>query len=292
MTGATTTTTSVTNTAVFGDVGGHLEELESQLTSLGCDVISGKIPAGLEICQVGDLIHRGPHSHGVLALVDRFLRNSPGRWHQLVGNHEAQYLHPVGPAFQWPEEDTLDTQDVALLRDWWAAGSIKTAHHVPTPGPGTIITHAGVTTGFAMAVNQAIGWLSVTADDMTQAINDLPRGKESPLWTPGIMLTGEPTPNAGPLWAAAGSEVAPGWFWAQAAGEPHWDQVHGHSSVVDWDKRRWWCGPVIADQCTLDFDRRHATFRAYAGRTITGIDPGHGKRPARSWAPLLLQHRD
>lgn len=44
------------------------------------------------ICQVGDLIHKGPDSSAVVALVDQIIDSNPGRWVQLLGNHEAQYL--------------------------------------------------------------------------------------------------------------------------------------------------------------------------------------------------------
>ena len=87
--------------AVIGDVGGHLSELRRELVRLGADEETGELPADLTIVQVGDLVHRGPDSAGVVRLVDRHLRARPGQWIQLVGNHEAQYL--TAPAFAWPE---------------------------------------------------------------------------------------------------------------------------------------------------------------------------------------------
>jgi hypothetical protein len=33
--------------------------------------------------------------------------------------------------------------------------------------------------------------------------------------------------------------------------------------------------------------RRHAT-AIVEGRRIIGIDPGHGRRPAKTWAPLVV----
>ncbi|OLT20517.1 hypothetical protein BJF81_04305 [Ornithinimicrobium sp. CNJ-824] len=139
----------VTRTAIIGDVGGHLAELEAALTDLGADPATGTLPEDLEVVQLGDLVHRGPDSPGVLALVARFLDASPGRWHQLTGNHEAQYLRPGGPAFDWPAQDRLDDEHADLLRSWWEQDLVRVAHHVPTPGPGTLVTHAGVTPGFA-----------------------------------------------------------------------------------------------------------------------------------------------
>lgn len=281
-------------TAVIGDVGGHLAELETALTDLGADPATGTLPEDIEVVQLGDLVHRGPDSPGVLALVARFLDASPGRWHQLVGNHEAQYLRPGGPAFDWPAQDRLDDEHADLLRHWWEEDLMKVAHHVPTDGPGTIVTHAGVTPGFAIMVHQGVATAGVSSADMTETLNDLPRAHpEDALWSPGVMLTGHPSPVAGPLWAAASEELYPAWFWSQGAGPMPWDQVHGHSSVVDFanpNVRQWRCDLVVRDKCTADPIARHVTFRQYSGRTITGVDPCHGIMPARTWAPLVLHH--
>lgn len=79
--------------AVLGDVGGHLAALRAELTRLGVpDGGDGPIPADLTVVQVGDLVHRGPESDAVVALVDRHLSATPRRWLQVVGNHEAFYL--------------------------------------------------------------------------------------------------------------------------------------------------------------------------------------------------------
>ena len=85
--------------AVIGDVGGHAHDLWAEVERLGGDPRSGRLPDDLVVVQVGDLVHRGPHSEEVVAVVDRFLQRSPDRWLQLVGNHEAQYLRE--PAFEW-----------------------------------------------------------------------------------------------------------------------------------------------------------------------------------------------
>lgn len=141
-------------TAVIGDVGGHADELARVLLSLGANVATGTLPDGVNVVQVGDLIHRSPHSMAVLTLVNRFLASCPDQWTQLIGNHEAQYLRPGGPTFSWPEILDVDGQD--MLHDWWDTGRMVVAAHVPTPGSGTIITHAGLTPGFALATHQDV----------------------------------------------------------------------------------------------------------------------------------------
>ena len=93
--------------AVIGDVGGHLAALRFELFRLGADPHTGTLPPGLTVVQVGDLVHRGPDSEGVVALVDRYLREQPGQWIQIVGNHEAFYL--TEPMFHWRERVTEAT---------------------------------------------------------------------------------------------------------------------------------------------------------------------------------------
>lgn len=147
----------IARTAIIGDVGGHADALAGALTDLGADVEAGILPEGLNIVQVGDLVHRGPDSMGVLAIVERFLNNSPGRWAQLVGNHEAQYLRPGGPTFEgYP---AIEATDQELLNHWWETDQMVIAAHIPTPGPnnlpgGTVVTHAGVTPGFSFMAHQ------------------------------------------------------------------------------------------------------------------------------------------
>jgi Calcineurin-like phosphoesterase len=109
--------------AVIGDVGRHLEELRTELRRLGADTETGHLPSDLSIIQVGDLVHRGPASEGVLALVDGYLNQQSTQWVQLVGNHEAHYLRD--PVFDWPER--LSPRSRNTLRRWWAAGQMRVA---------------------------------------------------------------------------------------------------------------------------------------------------------------------
>lgn len=80
--------------AVIGDVAGHADELATALVSLGADPLTLGLPAGLTVVQVGDLVHRGPDSSGVLDIVERVLQAQPEQWVQLVGNHEGTYVSP------------------------------------------------------------------------------------------------------------------------------------------------------------------------------------------------------
>lgn len=272
MIGTSDTTTPDARVAVIGDVGGHLDELRRELLRLGADPATGVLPPGLTIVQVGDLVHRGPDSAGVVALVDRFLHASRGRWIQLVGNHEAQYLS--APAFAWPER--LDDHAAGTVRGWWADGLMRVAVAVPGPtGQEVVITHAGLTAGFWRRELEAPTDAGVVADRLNALIGEA----GDALFRPGQMLLGgRPELGAGPLWASAVSELVPSWL---GAGMP-FDQVHGHTSLYDWDQGRFLARPEIARRTTLDLVARHETTKL-GGSRIIGVDPGHGYRPGTSW---------
>src|SRR5699024_8651761 len=93
------------------------------LVRLGADSRTLRLPSDLHVVQLGDLIHRGPDTHGVLQLVDTILQSQPSQWTQLIGNHEAQYLHRS--MFLW--DDPLSEEDLILLHSWQEAGLIRPA---------------------------------------------------------------------------------------------------------------------------------------------------------------------
>lgn len=263
--------------AVIGDVAGHLDALRAELVRLGADPGTGRLPDDLTVVQVGDLVHRGPRSEGVVALVDAYLERQPGRWVQLAGNHEAQYLRE--PAFSWPErigDETVDT-----LRRWWSDGGMRVAVAVRAAGEDVLITHAGVTEGYWRRALDAVPEARLAAG----AVNSFAGRHDDVLFHAGSMLGGgDPDPTAGPMWASAATELVPGWL--PVAALP-FSQVHGHSSIVDWRRRRLRCDPTVAERVTLDEAAAHATVTLPGGR-IVGVDPGHGKRARTPWRALVL----
>src|SRR4029079_14812197 len=127
------------------------------------DATTKRLPADLTVVQVGDLIHRGPDSPGAIDLVRTVLRQQPGQWIQLAGNHEAQYITP--PKFHWPER--LPEDDLETLFEWWSSRRVREAAGAPVfewCAPGRLrvataagaagepypylVTHAGLTEGF------------------------------------------------------------------------------------------------------------------------------------------------
>lgn len=257
--------------AVIGDVGGHLTELRRELRRLGADEATGRLPDDLTVVQVGDLVHRGPDSAGVVALVDRYLREQPEHWIQLVGNHEAQYL--AAPLFAWPER--LDEASVATLRRWWADGLLHAATAVPVAGGEALVTHAGLTSGFWRGVLGA----PTTAGETAAALDALIGHQDDVLFRPGQLLVGGgPDLSAGPLWAVAATELVPGWLGVGA----QFSQVHGHTSLYAWDEHRFTAREEIARRTTVDETARHESTKL-GGTVIIGVDPGHGARPAERW---------
>lgn len=78
-------------TVLIGDVGGHLPFFEDALTAAGVSA-GGVVSEGVVVVQVGDLVHKGPDSDACVSLAGKLLDRNPGRYVQLLGNHEAHYL--------------------------------------------------------------------------------------------------------------------------------------------------------------------------------------------------------
>jgi len=265
----------VDRVAVIGDVGGHADLLRDALARLGADGDGPRLPEGLTVIQVGDLVDRGPDSTGVLDLVGRYLQEQPDRWIQLVGNHEAQYL-PGGTPF-WRER--LADGDARRLRAWWTDGRLRVAAAVRTADGGDVLlTHAGLTVDAWRALGEP-----PTASGAARLLNERP---EPLIWLGDGFATDS---LAGPLWAEAGWELYEPWMhFYTAGGFVPFDQTHGHSSVVRFGDRMWRCPGRVRLRATVDWEARHTRVRI-GGRTFTGVDPRHGRTGAGGWRPLVLE---
>lgn len=261
--------------AVIGDVGGHAESLRSELARLGAHS-DGSLPDDLIVVQVGDLIHRGPHSAQVVDLVDRYLTTQPTQWIQLIGNHEAHYLQP--PVFAWPE--LLSRRHIGIINRWWRKGSMAVAAAVEVSYESFLITHAGITAEF---------WVSVlggplTAAEAARRINDLAQTRADAVFRAGAMLHGTSAPDAGPLWADTMTELLPGW----ADRQMPFSQIHGHNTLTPWRGDDSTVPPAgIEALVTIDADAKHESVHLAGGRLI-GIDPDHRDTPTIPWRALEL----
>src|SRR4051812_34013221 len=230
--------------AVIGDVGGHATELRAELARLGA-AQDGRLPRDLVVVQVGDLVHRGPDSDGVVELVDFYLRTQPHRWIQLVGNHEAIYFRT--PSFHWP--DRLSRRSRRTVKRWWNDGESVVAAAVDTADESFLVTHAGVTAEFWSDVLDGPATATVAA----RKINELAKAGAGVVFCGGVVLHGTAAPCAGPLWADSAAELVPGW----ADRRMPFSQIHGHSTIVNWRAQHMTPYTVIHDLVTTDFVAKH-----------------------------------
>jgi Calcineurin-like phosphoesterase len=253
--------------AVIGDVAGHLDALRVELARLGVDS-GGALPPDLVVVQVGDLVHRGPDSEGVVSLVDGYLQSQPDQWVQLVGNHEAQYLRE--PAFHWHER--IDRGSVDTLRRWWASRQMRAAVALESPRESYLVTHAGLTEPFWRRTLSA----PEDAADAADRINQLIGRDDDTLFRAGT-LVGRDT-VAGPVWASACAELVPSWLDHRLP----FSQVHGHTSITDWDSGRFRAERRVGALTVIDKAAKHETTTLTGGR-IVGVDPCHGDRAQPVW---------
>lgn len=282
---ANLTGSDTSRVVILGDIGGQFEAFETTIRELGIDPGNPVLPDGMTLIQVGDILRvGGAHpeldNDGCVALADSLIRVNPGRYIQLIGNHEAAAIGGHGNRV-WTVKPDLDL----IVSDWWTQGHMQVAAVIRTGGRDVLITHAGLTVGMWHSLNRpdALGAAEVLNAYCSRHINDL--------LTPGRLLTGVPSLSADPLNALAADELLPGWL---AVGSPGFDQIHGHSTVYEWNADDWYGNPLqeIRQNTVLDpATRRHCTLigASLTGSeaTITGVDWKFGSvKDTRTW-PLL-----
>jgi hypothetical protein len=264
--------------AVIGDVGGHMWMLRRCLQELGADTASGVIPDDLVVIQVGDLVHRGPDSTGVVALVDRMMAGSPGQWIQLIGNHEAQE-GLGGPDF-WQEAVTDAVR--ADLRRWSDDGQLRLAVALDTVEYGpTLLTHAGLTRQKWVAIGRPDDPAMVAA-----ALNKEFGNDPELAFAAGEMLGVKPRLPVGVAWASP-RELLQSWDMEQLP----FSQVHGHASPRRWSTDTWADGLSrrVTARGTADPERRHCAFAWPDGEHIICVDPDYGADAAPvPLSPLIV----
>ncbi|MBW3659457.1 MAG: metallophosphoesterase [Actinobacteria bacterium] len=265
--------------AVLGDLSGHLKPLLTELASLGVEVDSRDVPRrvtwpdDLVVVQVGDLVHKGPVSELVVAVVESLFRRT-GRWVQLVGNHEAQYL-PGGIDFWQPR---IDGVIAGKLREWWTEGFLRPAVAIDDDRLGPVlVSHGGLTLR---------SWQELGEPDHLAAAAFLadPANHDRHVLAAGQMAARDADP--GVAWTEPRRELRIPWIVEGQAGRTvPFSQVHGHAQpLLPPSEGRG--VPADLRRSTTVTALGHVRTRA-GGREIIGIDPGAGGRPRRPRALVL-----
>lgn len=220
------------STVVLGDIGGHKDVLDLVLRDIGVGA-DNRLSDDVTVVQVGDLVRAQPRyretNTAIVQRVDDITRaNPPGRWVQLIGNHENPPLGgPASP--NWTVGDEVFTEECrSILHRWWANKTMVLAHSVA----GRLITHAGLTReqwkrlGCPASARE-------TADLLNRdCCNDL-----AAFAHPGRLVTGITTPSADCMWAEINHELLLPWV---TSPDMPFTQIHGHGSPFRWPAETWW----------------------------------------------------
>ena len=130
------------HTYVIGDIGGHASELVGALVGLGADPKTLELPDATYVIQVGDLIDRGPDSEWALEVARTAWVVNDGRYIQLIGNHEMNYL-AAQPVFV----HDFDVRVESALFEFAQAGGLYVAAGIEGESGAWLASHAGLTYG-------------------------------------------------------------------------------------------------------------------------------------------------
>lgn len=277
---------------VIGDTGGHLPQLMSGLEHVGVDTENKIIPEDVTVIHLGDLIHKGPStSLKALNFVRAMQQNNPGRWVQLIGNHEIQHIS--GGLKFWKCNCGEDFE--VLLNSMFVAGEVVFSYYVEdmrsenlTLSKRTtfvpenrdwLFTHGGLTRLWWGKVHNS----NPDVRTLSESINSLPADIAS---SPGVRL-GYPRNPASPVWASAPTEVFPGWF---ERGSMPFNQVVGHTYLFNWEKGRWYGRP---ERTLKSLTKLNETIRAsltlIGDSVLVVADPGfESAEPTVKSQPVIL----
>jgi len=281
-------------TVVFGDTGGHTLTLVESLVSLGMSKEDLVLPEGLQVVHLGDLIHKGPHSNEAIMIVNAIMERNPGRWHQLLGNHEFNYFqgapsfwHGELHEFAWKTLQKWQHKGLAKPSFFLPAGnkfhipkSLKDIDREAIESKGILFSHAGLTKKFWKYIGEP-----ETAEATSEAINAL---SIKEVTRPGIMLeTMSQSHNPGPVWALSTGEVFVSWDYTPV--DMPFNQVHGHTAPYHWPSRKWYGNtPLSYKQVTkLDVEHRISYTSIHGKALQIGCDPGYSEKADLEIQPYL-----
>ena len=154
---------------------------------------------------------------------------------------------------------------------------MRAAVALESPRESYLVTHAGLTEPFWRRTLTAPKHPADAADRINQLIGR----DDDTLFRAGVLFGRDAV--AGPVWASACAELVPSWLDHRLP----FSQVHGHTSITDWESGRFRADTRVGALTVLDEAAKHETTTLTGGRII-GVDPGHGDRAQpvwRAWEP-------
>lgn len=277
---------------IFGDTGGHMKQLFASLREIGIDPRAGTIPEGIRVIHLGDLIHKGPHSSLLLETVDRLIRNNPGQWVQLLGNHEFQHIE--GSPYFWRCKCSIE--DIGIINDWFdedlasATFALESFSNLKLevsarpsfsiPNSGILFSHASLSWDWWNAYGRL--------NDPVDLSNQLNAASTWEITTPGEML-GVQGRLPGPVWAIGNSEVFNSWKAHEEDSMPFM-QFHGHTTSYQWTTGRWWRTDkefrAFRNSTKLNPSTR-AVITSLSDNLLVGVDPGYALKADNDKQPFV-----
>lgn len=281
--------------AVFGDTGGHAKVFFNSLKELGIDPYAATIPENLQVIHLGDLIHKGFSSDLLVETVDKLIRNNPGQWIQIVGNHELQHLD--GVSF-W--RCSCKSETITLLRKLFSEGLIQIAYGADNIKPPVLEVsasprfHVGNTSWLFTHAGLSYNWWAKVGkpESAVKTAERLNNYNFRAINTPGIIMNyfGK---DAGPIWAVASEEVFPTWIQVEKFFPAPFSQMHGHTNAFDFSRNAWYAGANRAlkayRQATKLNPETKASITDIGNQSLlVSIDPCYGTKAYGEKQPYVL----
>lgn len=270
--------------AVLGDVGAQTEVYREALLSIGINPDTCIIPDGIDLIQVGDVVRMNPHpdldSLGCAQISDKLLNNNSGRFHQLLGNHDLALL---GGALDpmWKIDDLPESRP--YVEQWWQDKTAKLGvalKSAVSADDDVLITHAGL--GFNY-------WTDLGAPNATGAaetLNELVGTTVADFENPGWLVTRDINVFADTAWALVGPEFHNTW---KGKTMP-FNQIHGHATLMQWDKHIFWHDVTedVINSTVVDFRHRYTMTYRPDGRWIRSVDWVLGNETIKHQWPVFI----
>lgn len=264
------------------------------LQELGVDLETWEIPEGVTIVQMGDLVRiadaPGLDSLSCVQTAEQLMSVNPGRWIQIIGNHDAALLGgPRRASWRRPDgDDDRDREAAAIVHRWWDSGALRMAHGLTTLEYGpALLTHGGLTMRRWHAIGSPLD--PRTAASRLNADVSLPPRE---VFSGGLLVT--PGAGAGDpdvTWAELGEELYDPWI---ASRSMPFTQIHGHAAPWNWQENAWW--PSMSNLVISATEVQPAVRRTQtrvrgscpeADRFFVSTDWNLGEKPTHSTWPLL-----